>query len=460
MNNRINSTNLNYISVGTTFLVFLFAFHFDVYSAIAVSIFMYWVSSLFIRTNDSLPIKELFLSMYALQFLFGPALAYNGMDYYTEDIYKMKVNSQDYFSYTLPVFIAFTLGFNVFAKKYSLKLNRSKINLWCEQNPKLPYYFIGIGFVSSFLSSFFPASLAFVFYLLGGFKFIGLFVLLLSYQPLKINLLVLIYGMILVSSFQGGMFHDLLTWIIALCLILAYRIKPNWQLKMAGIVGFVLFAIFIQSIKHGLRAQTWFNNKEASIDLVEDVAADVNKTNGGMLSMDNLGPNFVRINQGWVLASTMDNVPRVKAHTNGLLLQQYLYSAFVPRIVDDTKLGSGGKEIFNTYSGHHINSGTSIALGLFTDAYVDSGSYAVFYVFLFGLFYGYILMQFSRKSNRYPILLLFVVLVFVYPIRPDCETQTALGHIIKSIILLYVMFTYYKKKFTLSSKVKSRALVA
>jgi hypothetical protein len=461
MNNRINSTNFNYLTAGITFLLFLFVFQFDVYSAIAVSIFMYWVSSLFIRTNDSLPIKELFLSMYALQFLFGPALAYNGMDYYTDDIYKMKVNSQDYFSYTLPVFMAFTLGFNVFAKKYSLKLNRSKINLWYEQNPTLPYYFIGIGFVSSFLSSFFPASLTFMFYLLGGFKFIGLFALILSYQPLKINLLIFIYGLILVSSFQGGMFHDLLTWIIVLCLIMAYRIKPNWQLKMAGIIGFILFAVFIQSIKQGLRAQTWFGKKEVSIDLVEEVTADVKKKNGGMLSMENLGPNFVRINQGWVLASTMDNVPRVLAHTNGLLLQQYLYSAFVPRIIDNTKLGSGGKEIFNKYSGHHIDSGTSIALGLFTDAYVDLGHFgAMFYVFVFGLFYGYILMQFSQKSSRYPILILFSVMVFIYPIRPDCETQTALGHIIKSIILLTILFTVYRKKFTLSSKVKKQIVVA
>jgi hypothetical protein len=460
MNKQINSTNLNY-GIAAISLVFSLLFGLDIYAAFAVSIFIYWVSSLFIRTNDSLPIKELFLSMYALQFLFSPALAYNGMDYYTDDIYKMKVSSQDYFSYTLPVFIAFTLGFNVFAKKYSLKLNRSKINLWCEQNPTLPYYFIGIGFVSSFLSSFFPASLAFVFYLLTSFKFIGLFVFLLSYQPLKINLLILIYGLILVSSFQGGMFHDLLTWIIVLCLILAYRYKPTWQLKAAGIVGFVLFAIFIQSIKQGLRAQTWFGNKEASVQLVEDVADDANNKNGGMLSIENLGPNFVRINQGWVLASTMDNVPRVAAHTDGLLLQQYLYSAFVPRIIDDTKLGSGGKEIFNKYSGNHIDSGTSIALGLFTDAYVDSGHFgAIVYVFLFGLFYGYVLYQFNNKTKRYPILLLFVVLVFIFPIRPDCETQTALGHVVKSIMLLTVLFTGFRKKFTLSTKIKSRALVA
>ena len=451
--------NLNYIIALISLLVFYYLYKY-IFLAIGFSIFVYWVSSLFIRVNHSLPIKELFLTMYALQFLLGPALAYNGMDYYTEDSNKMKASSDAYFSFMIPVFITLSLGFNVYCKKYSLQPSRPNIDQWVVQNPKMPYYFIGIGFIASFISPFFPSSLAFVFYLLGSFKYIGLFALLLSYQKLKIKLLIVIYGLILVSSFQGGMFHDLLTWIIVLFLILAYRYKPIWQLKAVGIVGFVLFAIFIQSIKQGLRAQTWFGNKEASIDLIQDVAADVDKTNGGLLSIENLGPNFVRINQGWVLASTMEYVPKNIGHTHGELIAKYLYSASVPRFIDDTKLNAGSQEIFNKYSGHHIEKGTSIGLGLFTDAYVEFGDYgnsgALFYVFLFGLLYGYILHQFNNKTKRYPILLLFVVLVFIYPIRPNCETQTALGHLFKSTMLITILFTVYRKKFTLSSKVKLR----
>jgi hypothetical protein len=441
----------NFLIAVSFFLLFLFVIDYDVLSALAIGIFVYWVSSLFIRVNHSLPIKELFLSMYGLQFLFGPALAYNGIDYYTLDIYKMKVNSDTYFTFLIPVFIAFAFGFNVYCKKYSLKPSRQNIDQWVVQNPKTPYYFIGFGILSSLISPFFPVSLSFVFYLLGGFKYIGLFALLLSYQTLKIKLLLLIYGLILVSSFQGGMFHDLLTWIIVLCLILAYRYKPTWQFKVAGIVGFVLFAIFIQSIKQGLRAQTWFGNKEASIDLVEDITDDVNKSNGGLLSMDNLGPNFVRLNQGWVLASAMDFVPRNISHAHGALLSEYLYSAFVPRIVDANKLNAGSQEIFNKYSGHHIEKGTSIGLGLFTDAYVDFGDFGIFgsmfYVFLFGLLYGYILHQIAQKSTYYPVLLLFAILIFIYPIRPDCETQTTLGHLIKSIILIAGIIVIFRKKF-------------
>ncbi|MFY8166653.1 MAG: hypothetical protein ACOVJ8_08685 [Sediminibacterium sp.] len=441
---------LNYFFACIASISFYSFFNYEVLSAVAIGIFTYWLSSLFIRVNYSLPIKELFLTMYALQFLFGPALAYNGLDEYTNETFRMKVNSEEYFSFIIPVYMAFAIGFNVYCKKYSLKISRQNINQWVVQNPKTPYIFIGIGFLASLISSILPSSLAFVFYLLGSFKYIGLFVLLLSFQTLKLKLMLVIYGLILISSFQGGMFHDLLTWIIVLCLILAYRYKPSWQYKVAGILGFVLFAIFIQSIKQGLRAQTWFGNKEASLLLVEDVTADVNKTNSGFLTMDNLGPNFVRINQGWVLASAMDHVPYKIGHTHGELLGKYLYSSIIPRFIDDTKLNAGSQEVFNRYSGHRIEKGTAIGLGLFTDSYVEFGDFgAVFYVFLFGLLYGYVLNQFKQKSSRYPVLIMFVMLVFIYPIRPDCETQTALGHLLKSIMLITIVFSAFKKHFLL-----------
>jgi hypothetical protein len=447
------SKRINYFFAIANVFLFNYFLSYDLLSATAIGIFSYWLISLFIRVNNSLPIKELFLTMYALQFLFGPSLAYNGLDEYTNETFRMKVSSYDYFSFIIPVYLTFALGFNVYCKKYSIKISRQKINQWVVQNPKTPYIFIGIGFLASLISSILPASLAFVFYLLGSFKYIGLFVLLLSFQTLKIKLMLVIYGLILISSFQGGMFHDLLTWIIVLCLILAYRYKPTWQLKLAGVAGFVLFAIFIQSIKQGLRAQTWIGNKQTSVELVEDITADVNKDKGGFLSIDNLGPNFVRINQGWVLASAMDHVPYKIGHTNGELIGKYIYSAFVPRFLDETKLNAGSQEIFNAYSGHIISKGTSIGLGLFTDAYVEFGDYGIFacsfYVFLFGLLYGYILDQFKQKSSRYPVLILFVMLVFIYPIRPDCETQTALGHLLKSIMLITVVFIGLKKHFIL-----------
>ena len=444
---------LNYFIAIATIFLFNFFFGYDSLSASAVGIFAYWLSALLFRSNHSLPIKELFLSLYSLQYLFGSALMYNGFDYYYSDYNKMKITSEDYFTFVIPVFLCFCLGFNIFVKKNSIKINRDQIDQWLNVHPQAPYYFIVIGFILPLVSGFIPNSFDFILYFLSAFKFIGLFILLMSYRTIKPLLMVGIYGAILISSFQGGMFHDLLTWLIFLAIVLTYRYKPNWTLKTIGIVLFALFAIFIQSIKSGLREQTWLGNKQTSIALVEEVSNNVSVSNGGLLSMNNLGPNVIRINQGFFLASTMNNVPRNIPHTHGALIMEYLYAAIVPRIFDANKLKSGGHEFTNLYAGLDTVGETSMPLGLFSDAYIDFGKFgAIVCVFFIGLMYGYILNQFFTNSNTFPILILFAVLAFIYPMRPDTETQTAFGHLFKTIMLLWLMFKLYPSFFKIPSK--------
>lgn len=444
--------NSSYFIAIAIFLLFNTYFKYDVLSATAMGIFSYWASALLLRANTSLPIKELFLSLYALQFLFGAALTYNGMDEYNHPDNRMRIGSEDYFTYVIPVFFSFSFGFSIFIKKNSVKINRSQIDLWLTLHPQAPYYFIAVGFLISFALDFIPSSLNFVVYILSGFKYIGLFILLMSFKAVKPILMAVIYGSILVSSFQNTMFHDLLTWIIILGLILVNRYQPNLSLKILGMLVFGLFAIFIQSIKVGMREQTWQGNKQASVSLVEDVSNDVIRSNGGLLSVENLGPNIIRINQGWVLASAMNHVPLNVAHTNGALIWEYVYAAIVPRVFDANKLNSGGQELVNKYAGRDINSSTAVALGLFSDAYIDFGPFgAIICVFFFGLLYGYILKQFYTKSNTYPILILFVTLAYIYPIRPDTDTGSALGNVFKTIMLLWIIFRIYPKFFKMPS---------
>jgi hypothetical protein len=420
-----------------------------------MGIFFYWISSLLIHSNDYLPIMEMFFSLFSLQFLFGPALSYNGFDEYTIASYRMKINSETYFQYTIPMFIAFPLGFGVFFKRKEFKINIDSIDKWFVLNAKLPYVFIVIGFFAPFISSFIPSALVFVSYLLESFKFIGLFILICSHQKLKPLLLVIIYGAILISSFQGGMFHDLLIWIIVLGLIISYRYKPSFSFRISAMILFALFASFIQSIKGGLREKTWVSGGEkTSYELIESINKQNVSENNGMFTKESIGPQINRINQGWILASTMDNVPSNESHTYGALTSKYVYSAFMPRFLAPDKLRAGDQNIFNKYSGHSIYDDTAMGLGILTDAYVEFGeNLALIYVFLFGLMYGYILNKFLVISKNYPILILFSILAFIYPMRPDCETQTALGHLFKTIMLLFLIFSLFKKTFKLDSHI-------
>ena len=60
------------------------------------------------------------------------------------------------------------------------------------------------------------------------------------------------------------------------------------------------------------------------------------------------------------------------------------------------------------------------------------------------------------KNLFLPFILLFTPLVFYYPIRPDCELQTALGHLVKSSFLIYMMLLFWRKDLSkIAAKKKS-----
>jgi mannitol-specific phosphotransferase system IIBC component len=106
---------------------------------------------------------------------------------------------------------------------------------------------------------------------------------------------------------------------------------------------------------------------------------------------------------------------------------------------------SGDQKIFTRYTGKDLNDGTVMVLGLFSDAYIDFGRYgAIIFIFIFGSFHSYILKQFLINSNKYPILILFILISFFYSIRPDNDTQTSIAHLFKSIFLIYFGFIIFK----------------
>ena len=91
-------------------------------------------------------------------------------------------------------------------------------------------------------------------------------------------------------------------------------------------------------------------------------------------------------------------------------------------------------------------------MGLSTmgDAYVNFGTFGgAIFMFFFGLLFSEVLNAFYKRSVEYPVLLLFIPMVFYYPIRPDCELQTILGHLFKSCFLIFVMLHVWKAKLKL-----------
>jgi hypothetical protein len=406
---------------------------------------------LFNSIGHIIPVRYLLGAFMCVQFFIGPVLAYNGLDEYQYVHYKMRIPESEYFTYAIPAVISFILGLHIWAGKLKGEIiNEKQIELFVNKIPSLPYWLIGIGFISSIVAGLFSEDFTFIFYLLGSLKFIGLFLLIIGTNELKVLPLVLVISSIVGSSLLNGMFHDLLIWIIFTGCIFAIKYKFDFNYKIIFSTAFIFLALVIQLMKSSYRTATGIEKKEAGVETFSKLYEEEN-SDKGLFSFERLAPSTVRINQGFIITNIMYTVPSSVPFSNGEEMYQLFEAGLLPRFMAPNKLNAGDRSIFMKYSGLKIRAGTSMGLSSLGDAYINFGiTGGCIFMFLLGLFYNAILLVFYKKSQTYPILILFSSIVFYYPIRPDCELQTILGHVIKSCFLIYLMIQFFKNSFRFS----------
>jgi hypothetical protein len=232
-------------------------------------------------------------------------------------MYKMRITESAYFQYAIPAVTLFIIGLHLNAGKYRGEIvDLDQIEAFVKKNKKIPYIFIGIGLFSSIIGSYFSNDLAFVFYLLGSFKFIGLFLIIIGTKRLQVLPLIIVIGSIISSSFGNGMFHDLLTWIIYSASIFAIKYKFDFKVKMIGLASFILFAVVLQVLKGNYRAVTGVAKEKAGVETFAEIYQKENEKKG-VFSFENLATSNVRINQGFIITNIMTNVPDKVEHANG-----------------------------------------------------------------------------------------------------------------------------------------------
>jgi hypothetical protein len=414
------------------------------WSMLALAITLHQFLLLFYSMGTGIPIRYLAGVFMCLQMLLGPTFAYNGLDKYQFVGYEMRIPEADYFLYAIPAVCLFILGLHVTAGKLKGEIiNEKAIAKFIDNSGQLPYIFVGIGFLSSYLSPFFGSELAFVFVLIASFKYIGLFMLLLGTKQIKLWILIVVFGAIISSSLRGAMFHDLLIWIIMLGSVLAIKFKPGITLKAMVTVGFILLAVVIQLLKGDYRETV--QTQGGGISSFEQVYYERSEDNS-LFNFRRLAGSNTRINQGFIITNIMHTVPDRVPYENGKELMEIVKAAVLPRILAPNKLNAGDRTIFTKYSGIPLREGTSMGLSSMGDGYINFGIVggSIFMLF-WGLLFSEVLNGFYKFSKYYPVLLLFTPLVFYYPIRPDCELQTSLGHLVKSCFVVYMLVLFWKK---------------
>jgi hypothetical protein len=309
-----------------------------------------------------------------LQMLVGPALAYNGLDEFQDGYNKMQISESDYFSFVLPAVILFILGLHVLSRRLpGEKPDIERIKNYVRNYPMMPYNLIVIGFVSSLVSIYFSSDLAFVFVVISGFKFVGVFLLIIGSKGLKPLPLFLVYGSIISSSIAQGMFFDLLTWLTFLGSVYALKFKPKTNIKIVYVLSFILFAVIIQQLKGDYRDATWKQGEQANLETIQK-AIKKKEEKTGIFSESSLGASNLRINQGYIITNIMKTVPDKVPFENGDEMKLILESSILPRVLAPNKLNSGDRFIFMKYSGIPVLAGTSMALSSVGDAYINFGT--------------------------------------------------------------------------------------
>jgi hypothetical protein len=416
----------------------------EMYFAAAIGISGYFLIQIIVESTRVFAFREWALFLYAINYLFSPAITYQ----FDQALltYPMKVGAADYYELAIPGFLCFYLGMHLFKTRiFTPRMDMIKRD--ARNNESLLMNFVIIGTLLRLFSSIFPGEIAFFIYLISSIRFVGAFSLF-SANPQRHWKWVV--GLLIMELYFGAiaaMYHDAVMWILFFALYYVFNNKPSIGVRLVGLTGCVVFVLFVQGLKGAYRSkisETGTSNLGLVIETSSGVSDDI-------VSEDNILGSLNRGNQAWIFASTKDRMDRIGDFQGLHILGIYLEAALLPRILAPDKLMSGDKKIFNTFSGHQINQNTSMGLGVFADGYIAYGYWGVmFFTFGLGLLFSLtfrIIESWVKLSEFY---ILMVLPILNYAVRPDCELQTTINHIVKGLVVFGILVSLTKFNFIFS----------
>lgn len=428
------------------FSAFGFVLFDGIYFSFAFGITVFLMFDIFVNANRLFAFREWALLLYSLNYLLSPTLTYQ----LNQDLvlYPMKINANEYFETALPGFFCFYLGLYFFQtsifKPRILNINNDTAN-----NETLLKRFVVWGTIISVARPFFPSEIAFLLYLISHLRFVGVFSLYCfnSKKYAKWVFLLLLFELYNGAIF--AMYHDAIMWILFFALFYIYIKKPSVTLRLIGLCGLLFLILFIQGLKGIYRSRVMEVGK-SDISLVYQTSSDVKENIG---SEENLLSTLNRGNQAWIFASAKERMDRIGDFQGLNILGIYLEAALLPRVLAPNKITSGDKKIFNAFSGHQINVNTSMGLGVFADGYIAFGYWGViWFTFGLGLLFSITFKIIEKWAELSEFYVLLVLPLLNYAIRPDCELQTTINHLVKGLIIFGIMVTLTKFNFVLKAE--------
>jgi hypothetical protein len=438
---------------GFSFFILYFFSNLTVWENISVSMLIYFLLEFIDDMGNRIVIMDFAILLAIFTCLVMPAIFYHE---YTRSfplaqlwVKYMPIESDEYFSFAVPAVIMLILGLRFPIAK--LKINKrpavyiDNVKRRLVKSPNLGLILIAIGAVSGFLDFLSPSSLKQVFFLLDNLTYVGVFYVI--YSPNKYKKYV-VPGVLLVMIAQTvatGMFGEFVYILACSVVLMILGKKLSFSFKLSCCLVGIAMIVILQSIKTDYRERTWAKNGGGGDAIyyaqlignrIIDPSAIVDPTKLFFIA--------VRMNQGWLVAVTMNKVPRKYPYANGETIWNSVAASIVPRFIWQDKPKVGGAANLKRFWGYDIV-GYSMNIGPMGEAYGNFGVIGgIIFMFFYGLFFNVMLSGILKMAEKRPTLILWLPFLFFYAIGIETDLLTTMGSLIKGLIFTWLVFKVFK----------------
>lgn len=402
----------------------------------ALFIFLYVL--LIWKAGFTFPILYLFAFVYFVQYIFSVYLIYNVYPVLQK---QMPISQDEYFSYAIPALLFLFAGVFLFARKLPIvhlfkyvdkreAANLGHILLF------ISFFFDGISWLgvpglNSILS--FTSSLKYA----GGMCYL--------FAPSIINNILLgwVYLLLAKDALSVAVFIEFFIWSTYLFLMVSLSNGFSFKIRLCFILLAVPILVIIQSVKEDYRDVTWRGKEESGVGLITELATEQAATDGPYTQSKGLIKTVGRLNQGWHVGMALRWVPRKQPFSDGEDMLGDIEGSVLPRVFFPDKKIIGSKDKFFKYTGHKLDAGTSMTIGVLGDFYINFGRWGAYVgLFVFGALMARLLYFFTRKYVLTdPINVIWIPFLFSYLVRANNDFYIIINNLIKGyLIFLFVSF--------------------
>jgi hypothetical protein len=400
------------------------------------------------KLGNELPIKEFILSLASFQWIVGAKLSYNlGKQHYK---YYMYVSEEEYMGYIVPAVLLFYVGINFFAQKLVTDDIKNIVENNIELLKRGAITLVILGLSSVLISRFYQGGLSFILFLAETLLYIGLSYLLFIYKTHKYLITFSTLGVILFLAINKGSFHKLLLVGSFLSFFtFSSQFKFVQKLLVISVGAGLIFVI--QTVKKDFRDILWRSNSGQNPitvfwDLVQEEFTRSPSENMYSKSEEEdtkeQAELNVRLNQGWIISKTLENVPKNVPFQNGKTIIESIEASILPRFLFPDKMGATqGLENFRRISGLELNKSTSMELSIVAEFYANYGRIGgQVSMFIYGVFLAFLIKFIVvRLGNGSPLIYLWFILFFIQPVKAEIDFIKIINHLVKSIVFFILV---------------------